>query len=180
MKGASRAETTRYRLVACNATVLAAGWALQSSWRNWSDFGGTVTQQSIQEESPSLGLGLPISGWNATLHTHRYMPPRFQRFRGLSGLSRCSARLGRSACLDIDCLRGLYGLSGLPAARAVDRSLGGSSPHCPLFTDRDVTLRARAGSYGVHRPTGAIERSAVSRLFFFGNREIFQEKQGAD
>jgi hypothetical protein len=31
----------------------------------------------------------------------------------LSGLSRCSARLGRSTCLDIDCLGRPYGLSGL-------------------------------------------------------------------
>ena len=31
----------------------------------------------------------------------------------LSGLPRCRARLGRSPCLDIDCLSGLYGLSGL-------------------------------------------------------------------
>jgi hypothetical protein len=32
---------------------------------------------------------------------------------GLRGLARCGAQLGRSACLDIDCLGGLYGLSGL-------------------------------------------------------------------
>jgi hypothetical protein len=31
----------------------------------------------------------------------------------LGGLPRCSARLGRGACLDIDCLGGLYSLSGL-------------------------------------------------------------------
>ena len=33
--------------------------------------------------------------------------------QGLGGLPRCSARLGRRACFDIDCLGGLYSLSGL-------------------------------------------------------------------
>jgi hypothetical protein len=65
-----------------------------------------------KRKAPARGRGFQLRDGTQHLHS-RYMPSQFKRFPGLSSLPRCRARRGRSAGLDVDCLGGLYSLSGL-------------------------------------------------------------------
>ena len=65
-----------------------------------------------KRKAPARGRGFQLRDGTQHLHS-RYMPSRFKRFPGLSSLPRCRARRGWSARLDVDCLGGLYSLSGL-------------------------------------------------------------------